>query len=157
MLTYISCIGLWHTRYLYIIRGVSFFFFVSQSVGCRPVARIDFRGWRTPKKYTFWTQKVDFLNLTPLTFLQKPHFWPILWLKVDLLADFGGASHPLATGLIGWVISKSYQPLSKLTSLTIEINNITQNSYQPAGLVSLKSYQPKAKVTRRVPAGGYFL
>ena len=40
-----------------------------------------------PKKWTF-------LNLTPLTLLQKPHFWPTLWLKVDLLADLGGASHP---------------------------------------------------------------
>ena len=45
---------------------------------------------------------MDFLNLTPLTLLQKPHFWPTLWLKVDLLADLGGCvapPHPLATGL----------------------------------------------------------
>ena len=58
--------------------------------GSRPVARIDFGGCGTPKKWTFWTQKVDFLNLTPLTLIQKPHFWPTLWLKVDLLADLGG-------------------------------------------------------------------
>ena len=50
-------------------------------------------------------QKVDFLNLTPppLTLLQKPHFWSILWLKVGLLLDLGGASHslhPLAKGLL---------------------------------------------------------
>ena len=32
--------------------------------------------------------------LLGLTLLQKPHFWSILWLKVDLLADLGGASHP---------------------------------------------------------------
>ena len=33
----------------------------------------------TPQKWTFWTKKVDFLNLTPSTLLQKPHFWLILW------------------------------------------------------------------------------
>ena len=54
----------------------------------KPVARIAL-GCGTSKKWTF-------LNLTPLPLLQKPHFWPILWLKVDLLAlRFGGASHPL--------------------------------------------------------------
>ena len=42
-----------------------------------------------PQKWTFWTQKVDFLKLTPLTPLQKPHFWPNLCLKVDFLADLG--------------------------------------------------------------------
>ena len=29
---------------------------------------------------------------TPLTLLQKPHFLPILWLKVDLLPDLGGCA-----------------------------------------------------------------
>ena len=69
----------------------------------RPVARIDLGGVRDPKMWTFWTQKVDFFQPHPLTLLQKPHFWPTLWLKVDLLADLGGALHPrtpLATGLI---------------------------------------------------------
>ena len=37
---------------------------------------------------------MDFLDLTPLTLLQKPHFWPILWLKVDLLPDLGGCVAP---------------------------------------------------------------
>ena len=52
----------------------------------------------TPQKWTFRTQKVDFLNLTPSTLPQKPHFWPTLWVKVDLLPDLGGgggALHPL--------------------------------------------------------------
>ena len=57
----------------------------------RPVARIDFWGGAGPPK-------VDFFEPHPLTLLQKPHFWPTLWLKVDLLADLGGAT-PLATGL----------------------------------------------------------
>ena len=48
-----------------------------------------------PKSGPFGPPKVDFFNLTPLTLRQKPHFWSILWLKVDLLADLGGASHPL--------------------------------------------------------------
>ena len=42
-----------------------------------------------PKKWTFWTSSA------PLILLQKSHFWPILWLKEDLLADYGGALHPL--------------------------------------------------------------
>ena len=53
-----------------------------------------------PKSGPFGPKKWTFLNLTPLTLLQKPHFWPTLWLKVDLLADLGGATHPLATGLL---------------------------------------------------------
>ena len=61
----------------------------------RPVARIDFGGWGAPKKWTFWITKVDLLNLTPLTLLQKPNFWPILWLKVDLSANLEGCIAPL--------------------------------------------------------------
>ena len=55
-------------------------------VTCSPVARIDFGRCRTPK--------VDFLNLTPFILLQKPQFWLILWLKVDLLVDLGGCHTP---------------------------------------------------------------
>ena len=29
----------------------------------------------------------------PLNLLQKPHFWPTLWQKVDLLADLGCAGY----------------------------------------------------------------
>ena len=36
--------------------------------------------------WTFWTQKVDCLNFTPLNPLTNTHFLPILWLKVELLA-----------------------------------------------------------------------
>ena len=39
--------------------------------------------WPQSQRWTFWTSP-------PLTLLQKPHFWSILWLKVDLLADLGG-------------------------------------------------------------------
>ena len=74
-------------------------------VSYRPVARIDL-GVRDTQKWTFWTQKVDFLNLIPLpSYKRTPHFWCILWLKVDFLADGGGGvrrtrtPHPLATGL----------------------------------------------------------
>ena len=34
-------------------------------------------GGGRPKKWTFWTPKVDFLNLTPLSLLQEHHFWPM--------------------------------------------------------------------------------
>ena len=55
-----------------------------------------------PKSGPFGPKKWTFLSLTPLTLLQKPHFWPTLWLKVDLLADLG-VRHtprtPLAMGL----------------------------------------------------------
>ena len=48
-----------------------------------------------PKMWTFWTS-------TPL--LQKPHFWPTLWLKVDVLADLDWCGctpcTPLATGFV---------------------------------------------------------
>ena len=42
----------------------------------RPVAKIKSGEVRKPPKWTFWTQKVDFLTLTLSTLLQKPHFWP---------------------------------------------------------------------------------
>ena len=62
-----------------------------QDASIRPVARIDLGGGGTPKKWTFWTQKVDFIEPHPLTLLQKPHFWPTLWLtKSAFLADLGG-------------------------------------------------------------------
>ena len=38
---------------------------------CRPVAKTNFGEVRD-------SQKVDFSNLTPLTLLLKPHFWPTL-------------------------------------------------------------------------------
>ena len=37
----------------------------------------------TSKMWTFWDQS--------LTLLQKPYFWPILWLKVNILADVRGS------------------------------------------------------------------
>ena len=71
----------------------------------RPVARIDWGGGgvRDSPKVDLLTQKVDlFLTSPPLTLLQKPHFWPTLSLKVDLLADWGvrrTPRTPLVTGL----------------------------------------------------------
>ena len=63
----------------------------------RPADRIDLGGCGTPQKWTF-------LNLTPLTLLQKPHFLPTLWLKVDLLADWGGVRRtPAPPWLRAWV------------------------------------------------------
>ena len=40
---------------------------------------------------------MNFLNLNPLNHQQKPYFWPILWLKMDLSAEVGVLSP--ATGL----------------------------------------------------------
>ena len=62
----------------------------------RPVARIDLGGCRTPKSGLFGPKKWTFLNLTPLPSYKNPHFWPTLWQKVDLLADFG--PHPPGYG-----------------------------------------------------------
>ena len=42
----------------------------------RPIARIDFGVVQNPPNVDLWVQKVDFLNLTPLALLQKPHFGP---------------------------------------------------------------------------------
>ena len=50
-------------------------------------------GGGTPKMLTFWTQKVDFLNLSPLNPLTKTPFLAHFVTKVDLLADLG-ALHP---------------------------------------------------------------
>ena len=47
-----------------------------------------------PQKWTFFIQKVNFLNL-PFTLLQKPHSRSIMWLKVVKLADFGWCIAPL--------------------------------------------------------------
>ena len=42
--------------------------------------------------------KVDFFNLpSPLDTPTKPHFGPILWLRVHLLADLGWYIHPRTT------------------------------------------------------------
>ena len=63
----------------------------------RPVARIDWGGGgggAGPQKSGPFGPKVDFFEPHPLTLLQKPHFWTTLWLKVDLLANLGGPSHP---------------------------------------------------------------
>ena len=67
-----------------------------------------------------------FFNLTPLTLLQKSHFWPTLWLKVDLLADLRGASHPPATGLqttFFWkCVTSSKRPACNLLAYTGYLN-----------------------------------
>ena len=64
----------------------------------------QFCGVQNPQNLDLWTQKVDFLNLTPLTLLQTPHFLPILWLKVNLLADLENALYPC----IPWLQACAY-------------------------------------------------
>ena len=54
-------------------------------------------GWGTPKTWTFWTQKVDFLNLTPLTLLQT------------IFAHFVAKSGPFA-GKFGEGVHRTLQP-----------------------------------------------
>ena len=50
---------------------------------------------RAPKMWTFWIQKVDFLNLTPLTLLQTPHFFAHFVAKSgQVFVRLGGASYP---------------------------------------------------------------
>ena len=63
-------------------------------LGFRPVARIDFGGVAPPKNVDLLDPKSGLFEPHPLTLLQKPHFWPILWIKVDLLARFGGCIAP---------------------------------------------------------------
>ena len=52
----------------------------------RPVARIDFGEVQDPQKWTFWTQKVDFLTLPPSL---NPHT------KTQFLAHFVAKSGPI--------------------------------------------------------------
>ena len=49
----------------------------------------QFGGVQNPQNVDLLDLKSGLLNLTPLNLLQTPHFWLILWLKVDLLADLG--------------------------------------------------------------------
>ena len=63
-----------------------------EKLGGRPVARIDGGGGGgcgTPKSGPSGLKKWTFLNLTPLPSYKNPNFGPLLWLKVDLLADLG--------------------------------------------------------------------
>ena len=40
--------------------------------------QVQFWGGVYPKMWTFWTQKIKFLNFTPLTFIQTPIFGPFV-------------------------------------------------------------------------------
>ena len=85
------------------------------SLSRRLEAMIDLWEFLDPK-WTFWTQKVDFLNPTPLKFLQKTSFLVRFWLQVDLLANLGGDLQ--AMGLLFWVspdpsLSKSSQGVTR--------------------------------------------
>ena len=55
----------------------------------RPIARINFGEVQDSQNVDLLDPKMDLLNLAPFILLQKPHFWPILWQKVDLLVDLG--------------------------------------------------------------------
>ena len=75
----------------------------------RPVARIHFGGCKTPKKWMFLTQKVDFLNLTPLHPPTKTQFLDYFVAKSGPFGRFGGVALPgYGPGFI------SMQPMSKL-------------------------------------------
>ena len=67
---------------------------------------------RDPQKVDLLDPKSGLFEPHSLTLLQKPHFWPILWLKVGLLADLGVHRNPstpiLATGLWGPYPFRSY-------------------------------------------------
>ena len=56
----------------------------------RPIARIDFGGCRTPKMGTFWTQKVDLLNLTHLNPLTNAPFFAHFVAKSGSFGRFEG-------------------------------------------------------------------
>ena len=49
---------------------------------------------RTPQKWTFWTQKVDFLNLTPLNPPKNPTFDPLCGLKWTFCQIWGCIEPP---------------------------------------------------------------
>ena len=53
--------------------------------------------------WTFWTQKVDFLNLTPLTLIQKPHFWPVAGGCAMCAHSPTPTPTPTHTQLLAWI------------------------------------------------------
>ena len=70
--------------------------------GCRPVAKIKSGGGgggmgAEPQKWTFCTQKVDFLTFTP-PLLQKAQFLTHFVAKSGPFARFGGALYPPGYG-----------------------------------------------------------
>ena len=60
----------------------------------RPVARIDFGGVQDPKKWTFWTQKVDFFEPHPPYPPTKTPFLAHFVAKSGLFGRFGGCVTP---------------------------------------------------------------
>ena len=72
------------------------------------------------KSGPFWPKKVDFLNITPLPVLQKTHFWPTLWQKVDVLVDLGWCVAP--PWQLAWFISISVESVNpRLNQLTWQL------------------------------------
>ena len=69
----------------------------------RPVARVDLGGCGTPKKWTFWTQKVDFFEPHPPYLPTKTPFLAHFVAKSGPFGRFGGCvappAPPLVTGL----------------------------------------------------------
>ena len=72
------------------LKDSTFLELLSQSRWLNMQARSQDRFWggAGPPKMDSWIQKWTFWTF-PLNPLQKPQLWPILWLKVDLLADLG--------------------------------------------------------------------
>ena len=69
----------------------------------RPVARNDFGELGDPKMVDLFDRKIHFFESHPLKSPTKPHLWPILWLKVILLADLGWCIAHLGYGQSGMV------------------------------------------------------
>ena len=110
-------------------------------VGCRPITGIEFGEVQDPKKVGLLNPKSGLLNLTPLTLLQKLHFWPILWLKVDLLADWG-ASYPPGYGPGWWGLSD----LTNFPDFAQNLPNFDQNKQ-----TLLKFLQIFVKILKKNP------
>ena len=66
--------------------------------------------------WTFWTKKVDFLNLTPLTLLKTPHFCPLVT-KSGPFRRFGVVRYTHAPTPPG------YGPEQKTKKTKIQTNN----------------------------------
>ena len=91
----------------------------------RPVAKIDFGGCGTPRKWTFWTQKVDFFKPHPPCPPSKTLFLAHFVAKSGPFGRFGGCVAPPAPPWLRACIgSSSPDGGSKIRRVIVSIPSI---------------------------------